>query len=546
MRLRHFLRDCSGNMAILFALGFSAAATMSVLVIDTASLYGERRQLQAAVDLAAIYAVADTSRAEARAQASLADAGLLVPGSRDGLTVTTGNYDPTEPVIAARFQPGRLPANAVRVVLQRKGTLHFSAQILGAPTLGASGIAAVTPEVSFSVGSRLASLNGGIANALLSKLTGTTVNLSVLDYNALAAARIDAFAFLDALATQLNVTAGSYNDVLAAEARSGTIAAALATLTTGSTRTALQNLTLAGRGNKVPLAELFSLGDLGKLALGSEGAMAGLSLSAMEVLSAAAALADGDRQASLVLGANVPGLVSLGLDLAIGQPPQGSGWFAIGPVGTVLRTAQVRLRLRAKLLGGPVLLGAAVNLPLWLDLASAEARVVSATCPTETSAGTARIEVLPGGTTMALGELADSVFRNFGTAPAVGSVRLIDLLLLRVTGSAQIEAKQTTPLRLDFTSAEITQGAVKTARSQTMATALAQSLLSGMTIEVDVLGLGLSPSSVIAQAVRALIMPLAPTLDMTINAALATLGLGVGEADIRVYGVRCHKAVLVG
>ncbi|QQR41249.1 TadG family pilus assembly protein [Devosia rhizoryzae] len=462
------------------------------------------------------------------------------------MTVTTGNYNPAEPVIGARFQPGKTPANAVRVSLQRPGTLHFSAQWLNAPSIGAQGIAAVTPEVSFSVGSRLASLNGGIANALLTKLTGTAVNLSVLDYTALAAARIDAFAFLDALATQLGVTAGSYDDVLAMEARTGTIAAALATVVTGATRTALQPLAHAGQGNTVPLRQLFSLGALGKLQLGSEGAMAGLSLSAMEVLSAAAALADGDRQASLSLGANLPGLLSLGLDLVIGDPPQGRGWFAIGPVGSVLRTAQVRLRLKAKLLGGPVLLGAGVNLPVWLDLASAEARVVSATCPTETNPGSARIEVLPGGATLALGELSDTAFRNFGTPPNVTSVRLIDLLLLRVTGSARIEAVQNTPLRLDFFATDIRQGTARTARTQTMVAALAQSLLSGMSIHVDVLGLGLSPSSVIAQAVRALVMPLAPTLDATINAAFSTLGLGVGEADVRVYGVRCHKAVLVG
>jgi uncharacterized membrane protein len=547
MSLARFLRDRSGNMAILFALGFAASAAMSVVAIDTASLYHERRQLQAGVDLAAISAVSDPGRATEIAQAELVQAGILPQDSTEGLSVVTGNYNPFEPRIADRFQPGRTPLNAVRVSIERQGTLHFAGQIFDTPTLGATGIAAVTPEVSYSVGSRLASLNGGIANALLSQLTGTTVNLSVLNYTALAAARIDAFSFLDALATQMGISAGSYDDLLATDAGTGVIAAALATLANGATKTALQTLALSGQGNEVPLKNLFSLGDLGTLRLGSQGAVAGLSLSAMEVLTAAAALADGDRQASVALGANLPGLLGLGLDLVIGDPPQGRGWFAIGPVGTVVRTAQVRLRLKARLLGGPILLGAGVNLPLWLDMASAETRIVSATCPTsEQSRGSASIEVLPGGVTLALGELSDQQFRQIGAPPALGSARLLDALLLRVTGSARVQLLQTQPLRLDFSSTDIAGNTARTARTQTLVTSLASSLLSGIHLQVDILGLGLSPVSLISQAVRTLITPLAPTLDATINATLAALGLGVGEADVRVYAVRCHKAVLVG
>lgn len=541
-----FLGDRSGNIAILFAIGFAASAAMSALAIDTAALYHERRQLQSGVDLAAIAAASDPARARAIAQTALSEAGLLARGSTTGLTVTTGNYNPLEPTIAKRFQPGKAPLNAVNVTLERRGTLYFAQQLFGAPTIGAVGTAAVFPEVSFSVGSRLASLNGGIANAVLSKLTGTTVSLSVLDYTALAGARIEAFAFLDALATELGVSAGTYDDVLAMDAHTGQIAGALATLVNGTTRNALQTLALAGQGNTVPLKSLIALGDLGRLRLRSEGAMAGLSLTAMEVLSAAAALADGDRQVSLALGANLPSLLGLGLDLVIGDPPQGRGWFAVGPAGTVVRTAQLRLRLRAKLLGGPVLLGAGVNLPLWLDMAPAEARIVSATCPTATAQGSATIAVTPGVVTLALGDLPDHVFRDGEASPLQRSARLIDALLLRVTGTAGIRVAQTQPLRLDFSASEIAQGAQKTARTQTMVTSLAATLLSGMTIDVDILGLGLSTSSIISQAVRTLVMPLAPTLDMTINAVFSTLGLGMGEADVRVYGVRCHRAVLVG
>src|SRR5690606_29292873 len=224
-------------------------------------------------------------------------------------------------------------------------------------------------EVSFSVGSRLASLNGGLANALLSELLGTSVSLSVMDYNALAGARVSAAGFLDALAMELGMSVGTYDDLLDMDAGAGEIAAALVRLLSGPERAAMQTIALGGHGSTVPLQQLFSLGRLGALGLGQGDAAIGAELSALEILSAAAALGDGDRQVSLNLGAGVPGLASLKLDLAIGEPPQGGGWFAIGPTGTIVRTAQTRLRMEAKLLGGPVLLGAGVTLPLWLDLA---------------------------------------------------------------------------------------------------------------------------------------------------------------------------------
>ena len=51
-------------------------------------------------------------------------------------------------------------------------------------------VAKAEAQAVFAVGSRLASLNGGIVNQLLSGLLGTSVSLSVMDYNALLASRV--------------------------------------------------------------------------------------------------------------------------------------------------------------------------------------------------------------------------------------------------------------------------------------------------------------------------------------------------------------------
>ena len=538
-----FRRDERGNMAILFAFGFTVSAMVSAVAVDAASLYHERRLLQAGVDLAAISAAADPSRAVEIARSVLVGAQLLAPTSTDGLTVTTGHYDATVTAIADRFTPGGMPTNAVAVRMTRPGQLYFASSFAPAPTLSAAGTAAISPEVSFSIGSRLASLNAGLLNAVLTDLLGTSVSLSALDYAALATTEVSALGFLDALAQQMGISVGSYEDLLAMEAGVGAIAAALTGLTNGPVRTALQSIL---GGNGVPLQNLLSLGDLGSLHLGSS-ADSDLSLSVLDILGAAAALADGDHQVALNLGAGVPGLTSLNLDLAIGEPMQTSRWLMTGPAGSVTRTSQLRLRLVAQLLGGPVLLGAGVKLPLWLDLAQSEARVAAATCPTATApSGSATIDVLPGAARLGLGELSNAALSDFAVSPPQVPVRLVDVLLLRITGTALVEIGQTSPVPLTFTSSDIAAGTIKTASVTTPVASLVGSLLGDLDLTVNVLGLGLSPPAVIAQALRDLLAPLAPVLDVTLASTLSTLGLGIGEADIRVHGIRCDHAVLVG
>ena len=546
--------DRSGNMTVLFAMGFAVSALVSAVAVDAASLYHERRMLQNGVDLAALSAAGDPAGAAELAQAALVEAGLLPAGSSTGLTVVTGQYDPDPTIPAAsRFTPGASPANAVAVSLQRRGQLYFARGWADAPMLGATAIASITPLVSFSLGSRLASLNGGIANAVLNDLLGTSVSLTALDYQNLLDAEVDAFAFLDALAARLGVTAGSYDDLLALSADPGTLAAALADLLTGVERTAMLKLAgSAGNNGTVPLGKLFDLGQLGQLAIGS-GVGEGLftTISALELLGASAALGNGDRQVSLALTAGIPGLVGITASLAVGEPPQGGGWFAIGGVGTVVRTAQLRLRLVAEILGSGALAGAPIRLPLYLELAHAEAIVGAATCPSATApSGTASILTRPGALRLMVGEVDGATFGDFNTTPAVGpaqlvEVKLLGLTVLKVLASALVEVAQTTPIPLDFSSSDISGGMVHTARTTTMVTSLTGSLLDNLVLSVPVLGLGLNLTS-LATLLDTILNPLAPTLDLVLVRLLEGLGLSLGEADVTVYGVRCSHPVLVG
>lgn len=552
--LRRFCGDQRGNMAILFAVGFSASAVVSAIAVDGASLYNERRALQRGVDLAALAAASTPADARAIAQHSLVAAGLLEQGATAGLTVTTGRYNP-DPAIApaSRFVAGATPANAVSVALEQPGTLYFARSWSDPPMVGATALATVTPEVAFSIGSRLASLNGGIVNGVLNGLLGSSISLTALDYNGLVNAKVDLFGFLDALANELNLKVGTYDDLLKASADHRQLARALATVLNGTERAAARTLGNAlGHNGRVPLNKLLQLGRLGALDIGSAG-REGLfaTVSALDILSASAGISDGKHQLALKLDLGVPGVAAVTTDLAVGEPPQGGTWYAIGGVGAPVRTAQVRLRLVTSVLGNAGVNNAPVRVPIYLEVAHAEAIVGAATCPTSANPkGTATLLVRPGALQLALGEVSTSSFGAFNTKPTIGFAALVELnvllgLKVQVLGRALIEIAQTMPISTAFSSTEIANATLKTVKTKTIITSLVGSLFDNLELDVDLLGIGLSLNA-LTSLLSGILKPLAAPLDLVILRLTEALGVGVGEADVRVYGVRCSNPVLVG
>ncbi|WP_375452292.1 hypothetical protein [uncultured Devosia sp.] len=291
------------------------------------------------------------------------------------------------------------------------------------------------------------------------------------------------------------------------------------------------------------IGKLFALGDLARASIGSGGNNLFTDLSALELLSVSAGLSDGTHQVALGLTAAVPGLVGIDVSLAIGEPPQGGTWFAVGTDHAVVRTAQIRLRLIANLdlmlLLLPIL---SVRLPLYLEVAHAEAMLVSASCLTGANvSGAATIAARPGVARLILGEVNAARYGDFNTNPAIGTATMVNVLGIKVTGVAHAEIAQIAPAMLTFSAAEIAAGTVKTAKTTSFSGSLVGSLLGDLKLTAAGIPIG-----VIGPAIEALLAPLTPTLDLTISTLLETLGLSLGEADVQVYGVRCSHAVLVG
>ena len=572
---RRLLADRSANFAIMTALCTPVALALTAFAVDEGALYNERRAAQSIVDLAAITAAANINNAQQAVLTTLNDNGLksvtvqqsgtnIAPTSSQAVVqIVQGRYTGTSSIAAgSRFEAGQLPYNAVQVSLKKQGTLYFAGSIMAPPTIGTTAIASAQPQAAFSIGSRLASLNGGILNALLSSLLGGNISLSVMDYNSLVSADVDVLSFVSALATQLNISAGSYSDVLASKATVGQIATAMANLPglDGTSSLALRSIASKATSTiKIPLNTLVDLGSVGNLGLGQKPAGLSVNASALSMLTAAAALANGTNQATVNLGATIPGLTSTTLAIAIGEPMQNTPWLAVGEAGTVVRTAQTRIKLNANVTVGNSNLGGgttlvAVHLPLNVEVAYAEAKLTDISCPTGPSSIQVSIAAQPGVVSAHLANSNATGFADFTQPQSFSDADIADLSLLiipllQVTGSSAFSVTNMAPTNLTFNATDIANKAIKTVSTKNLTQSLTTSLVNNLSLSVNALGLGLlnvtALLGTVKPAVTTLLNGVTAPVDSLVYNVLGALGVRVGEADVRVTGATCGRSVLV-
>ncbi|MEA1834271.1 TadG family pilus assembly protein [Methylobacterium durans] len=543
------IRDCRGSVALVTAFGFAGLLAAGALGIDAAALFQAQRRAQGAVDLAAILAAAKPADAETVARQSLAANGYR---AATDITVQSGRYvGDRSAAVARRFTAATAQTNAVRVDLRTSARTTF-ARALGLPAAFAirtSGTAATAQFASFSVGSGLASLDAGIVNAVLGAMLGTTLSLSVADYNALTSARIDAFRFLDALATELNIEAATYTDVVRAQATLGQILSGLrvvaGSLEDGAAASALAKVSRSVRagGNAFAVGRVVDLGDAAALSpgRGSRGPDLGL----MPILSAAASIANGAQQVAVDLGAGVPGLLRTRVTLALGEPRQSSGWVEPGSANATVRTAQIRLLIEASLTAPRGL--AELTIPLYAEAAQATASLRSVVCPW-TDAGQRRVDLdaRPGVLDLAIAEVAKSALDPRTAAPDLTAPATILSALTLATVKGRARATVGTPFAqaVTFSDADIANRVIRTVSSQQMVHSAVGSLLASLDLDVRALGLGVSTPD-LQRGIRAALTDAAPILDQVLDNVLRTFGIRVGRADLSVDGVRCDRAVLV-
>ncbi|MES1943050.1 hypothetical protein PC39_02967 [Salinisphaera sp. PC39] len=463
-----------GATLIIVAGFLVALLTCMALAIEVGRLYAAHNQLQKLADVAALDAASAISGCgdqpgDFQAAASTAVNDSLQANFGDGndvitRTVTLGNVDSDggfRSFTTGRAAADAREADAVQVRLQRPlPTLLTSLFAGGDRVLTATAAAARQPVGSVAVASNLADLDSQqsvVLNAVLGGLLDTNLNLSLLDYQALADVNVTLADLLD-VTTQAATTA----ELLALELTPGQLLQNLGDAV-GSTPggTTAGNI-IDGIGAGVSSNVDVSLGDILNVEAGTEGAAADVPIDVLGLLPALAQTVGNSRNAAVELGSGVtdpllgalssiPG-VDIDIDLRLGvvEPPQASG---IGRPGyddpdagenttdngstndgarTWASTAQVNLELTANAVLNVGLVRVELYLPLFVQAGQSYAILDRIACAGPSNAQpSATVQANPGLLRLGVGEF-DNVF---DPNPQASSGELLDV---RVLGFADL------------------------------------------------------------------------------------------------------------
>ena len=549
--IKRFIADRGGNFAIFSALIMIVIMGMAALGVDVGNLFADRRKAQSTTDIAAIVAASNLTNASAAVAATITNNNFNATAPAG---IQYGIYTANASVPAAqRFVvSSAAAANAVRVTLQTSTPLFFGKVLTGSNSYAIQTTATATSTgfATFEIGSTLLSVNGGLVNAILGQMLGSSLSLSVMDYQSLLSAHVDMFSFMNALATRMNVTGVSYTSLLSGSASVGTIVNAMidserASSGTSAAVSALSQIASAVNGatSKLPLSSLVNPGSYGTMTVGQTPGT-GASIGLYNLVAATASLANGTNQVASSLNVNLPGIASVSMKLAIGQPPVGTSWVTVGSVGASVYTAQTRLLLTVQIGGSGQI--ATVNLPIYVNIANASATLTALQCGyPNIDTSTVTLGVTPGVVDSWIGNVTPSMFSSMSSPVNPGAATLVSALGVTITGLAHVAMNNMSATPVTFTYSDIQSQTMKTVNTTNYTQSLTTQLLDSLSLNVSILGLGLGLPSGLDQAVVNIISPVTATIDQLLASVLQTVGVAIGQANVWVTGLRCDGAVLV-
>lgn len=427
---------------------------------------------------------------------------------------------------------------------------------------GATAALACTSGACVSAGPRLASVDstrGALLNALLGRLTNSTVNVTVGDWQNVAAGSISVAKMIDALQTSLNVSTPS--SALSTDTTLATIIHAAASAANADGNITLYN-SLVAIANGLTVSTPIHLGQL----LDTNGLTGTTRINALEIVSGLVQVYNGQNVLTTPTAISVTGaqlglagvLTNLTLSAQVIEPPV----YVCGPKDAAFHTATVRIKLGIDLvsitldsstLSALALIGSAsvkvARLDLYIEVAHADG--VLGTIDAITNAMT--VTAKPGVVSLYLGTMADNVFFNRSRAivPAtdlgwgtIGSVTINgDGVSLRA--KASITGASPTGSLLSFAPPYPQTRTAKT--SLNFVANLLTSLMGNLTISITP-SLGGVIDALIMGVLELLVrlqLPaiLSNVLTLIGDPLLELLGVRLGEVDVTVHGA--HKLCAV-
>ena len=573
--LAQVLRDETGAIAPITAILMVVLFGFGALAIDIGSLQSTKRGLQAATDSAALagtYAFATGSTAPSPTTWVTDFLAKNNHGDAEILSVVSGIYCPeTSLAMTARFTAGATfcpgnPSlgtgyNAVRVSTRVQAPLYLGRVLIpgsGTTPIAVTATAAQIPQAGFYAGTGLLAINNGLVNAVLSGLVGGNVTLTAVQYQGLLNANVSAFKFFNALATNIGISAGTYDSLLQSSVTvQQVLQAGIDALAQPGSVAAVALGTLKAEipgSPTIKVGDLFDLGIWQSLGLGGSEPPPALTaaLNAYQLATLSIQVANGSHAVTVPTATiGIPGVATLTAASTIIEPPV-SAPFVFGPVGMSVYTAQVRLQLQLKLLSalslGGLLGTAPVSVPVYVDVASGAATLAAITCGyTPGTDATVAIDAKPAAASAYIGTVNAGALTSYTTAPTVSDATLVNVAgIVTVTGAAKVTVGSGNATRLTFTQADIAARTAKTVTSTGMLSNLLQTLGNTLTLKVKLLGLSTGPLvTALVSSLTNLLAPLFAGLDPLVDGLLASLGIRLGYMDVTATGVRCGRPVLV-
>ncbi|MET0370207.1 MAG: pilus assembly protein TadG-related protein [Sphingobium sp.] len=532
-------KDRRGGVAVLLGGSLFALAGTAAVTVDLGSVYLAKRQLQGVADAAALAA---SSGGRTAAQAMVDRYGLP---QVQLLAVDSGHYAPDSTLQPEqRFLAGDPRATASRIELEQRVPLFFARLLTGQDSLPvrARATAARVDSAAFSIGTGLASISDGLPNKLLSALAGTELNLSVMDCQGLASLDIDLLGFADALRVRTGHGDDAYGALFDRPIPISDLLAAMGDSAGASPTVAVFRAIAPRLGSRsIRLSDIIDLGPM--RGAGSAAGQPALLIDALTMLRMVLSPPSGTA-VPMDLRLAIPGLASTRLLLVTGPGASESPMMTVTAArDVVVRTAQTRIYLESTVAGA--LSGLlTLRVPLYVELASAEARLSAIDCTAGSAGSGVGLSVTPSIGTVALADIDMDAVTDFTTAAHPQPALLGQTIGVRVTGFATVPLGGQSPQSVHFTPSEIAANEWKRVSTGDLTQGVAGGIAGRTQIQVSVLGLGIGTSG-IAPAVGALLGSIAPLLDNVLNGVTAVMGVRVGSADVRVHAMRCGSPAIV-
>ncbi|TMK20596.1 MAG: hypothetical protein E6G68_04475, partial [Actinobacteria bacterium] len=299
-------------------------------------------------------------------------------------------------------------ANAVRITATSRSDNHF---VPGSVGLTTQSVAMVDPQATYSIGSKLVALDSTtspILNSVLKGMLGSSVNLTLVSYQGLAAAT----ATFGPIWTNLGLgtTSQILNTQVTVKNFCNATASALNSQGDPASLTAATVLgTLAGQVD--PNAK-FTFGDIMEFATGDPGSAATAKMDILEMVGMAAAAANRKNLLNLTVPITIAGVTSTTMKMGIIEPPV--IWSGRPGQTPGAHTAQVRIQFDSVLSTQLTVLlqQGTVHLPVYMEGAGANGDLTNVRCAIPSSSSDITVHTTTQAVTAKVGTATDSTMND--------------------------------------------------------------------------------------------------------------------------------------